>query len=137
MSYADEVTRSEDEWRALVRNDDDRLRVFGLFAGDELIGLTGVFTDRNDPSGQTAVLGMSYIAPPYRGRGLSRLFYEARLAWARANTKFRKVRVSHRRSNEASGRANRRYGFVQLGVVERVWPDGSNDDEIHYELDLR
>jgi RimJ/RimL family protein N-acetyltransferase len=111
-------------------------QVFGLFDGDLLIGITAVFADRNDPTGKTALLAMSFILPPYRGRGFSRLLYEARLDWIRVRPQFERVVVSHRASNEASRRANQRYGFIPMSRSAHQWPDGTNEDEVFYELRL-
>jgi RimJ/RimL family protein N-acetyltransferase len=134
-TYDEAVRRSETEWRAMLT--DPTRRVFGLFDGDTMIGITGVLTSREDSSGQTAVLVMSYIVREYRGRGLSRMLYEARLAWARAHPKLNRIVVSHRESNEASRRANQRHGFVPTGQISpRVWPDGVTEGEVFYELQL-
>src|SRR5438309_11991036 len=73
-SYEDAVTRPPAEWRQNVRGSEHQ--VFGLFDGAGLIGITAAFTWREDPSGHTALLAMSFILPEYRGRGLSRLLYE-------------------------------------------------------------
>lgn len=78
--------------------------VFGLFDDDALIGITGVFTVQEDPSGKTAILGMSYIEPDYRGRGLSDMLYKTRINWAKEQGTFDKILVSHRAGNEASRR---------------------------------
>lgn len=134
--FADEVQKTDDDWRTLVRNDSDRQRVFGLFDGDTLIGMSAIFTYRDDPTGETAVLAMSYIEPGYRGRGLARLLYEARLDWARSTGRFKRARVSHRRSNERSRRANQRFGFVESDAIPSTWPDGGRDDEVVYHVAL-
>ncbi|MES2254219.1 MAG: GNAT family N-acetyltransferase [Pseudomonadota bacterium] len=123
-----------DDWRAETKGPDHQ--VFGLFDEKRLIGITATFTYRGDPTGQTALLAMSFILPPYRGRGLSRMFYEARLAWIWAQPQFRRVIVSHRKSNEASRRANQRHGFVQTSTASHTWPDGETEDEIFYELEI-
>jgi RimJ/RimL family protein N-acetyltransferase len=123
------------EWQALIT--DPGQRTFGLFTAGELIGITAAFTDRGDPSGRTALLGMSYIAPGHRGRGLTALLYGARLAWVRARPAFQRARVSHRKSNLASRRAIERHGFAVVGHSIRTWPDGATEDEILYALELR
>jgi len=79
---------------------------------------------------------MSYILPQYRGRGLSRKFYETRLAWIRNHPKFKRIIVSHRASNEASRRANQKHGFVQTERSSHIWPDGQIEDEVFYELKI-
>lgn len=133
-THAAAVSLSPEEWQAETQGPDHQ--VFGLFEGNCLIGITAVFTFGGDPTGQTAVLAMSFILPQYRGHGLSRMLYDARLAWTRAHPKFRRVLVSHRRSNEASRRANHRYGFIQTKIAPRTWPDGETEDEVFYELEI-
>ncbi|MDR3450872.1 MAG: GNAT family N-acetyltransferase [Alphaproteobacteria bacterium] len=125
---------SPEDWQAEAKGSDHQ--VFGLFDEKHLIGITAAFTYRGDPTGQTALLAMSFILPSYRGRGLSRMFYDARLAWIRAQPQFRRVLVSHRKSNEASRRANQRHGFVRTKKLPHTWPDGETEDEIFYELQI-
>ena len=134
-TYAEAVQRSDAEWQAPLAAEDRA--VFGLFDGAELVGITGVLTDRGDPSGETAMLVMSFIAPAYRGRGLSSLLYRARLAWIAQHPRFARVVVSHRASNEASRRANQRHGFTLTHVAPRTWPDGVVEDEVFYTLNMR
>lgn len=134
-AYGPEAAAGDEHWQSLIEPDEGRC-IFGAFDGDELVGITGVFTDRNDPSGTTAALGMTYLLPAYRGRGLSALYFDTRVRWARARPQFVRIAVSHRRSNEASGRAIERYGFARTGTVGRTWPDGAVEDEVTYELTL-
>jgi RimJ/RimL family protein N-acetyltransferase len=133
-SYEDSLKRPDEAWRALVRGATHQ--VFGLFEGTGLIGITAVFASDEDPSGQTAALMMSYILPGFRRRGLSRMLYEARLAWIRERPQFKRVTVSVRESNLPSRQANQRFGFVQKGAQSRVWRDGDTEDEVFYELRL-
>src|ERR1700722_13882860 len=81
-ALADEMKLSPEEWRGRIAAPDHQ--VFGLFETEKLIGITAVFTDRDDPSGTTAHLAMSYILPAYRGQGHARLLYDARLNWIKA-----------------------------------------------------
>jgi RimJ/RimL family protein N-acetyltransferase len=133
-AYDTAAAWSPENWQATIKGADHQ--VFGLFDAKQLIGITAVFTDRDDPAGQTALLAMSFILPSYRRRGLSDMFYDARLAWVRARPQFRRVRVSHRKSNEVSRRANQRHGFVQTKVAPLIWPGGETEDEIIYELEI-
>ncbi|HTD32743.1 MAG TPA: GNAT family N-acetyltransferase [Candidatus Elarobacter sp.] len=134
-SYATEAHLDEAEWRRRIGGEDGQ--AFGAFDGERLVGITGVVTARDDPSGRSAMLVMSYLLPEYRGLGLSARFYEARLAWLRARPRFEHAVVSHRRSNEVSCRANQRFGFVLVAAEPTRWPDGAVEDEIIYELSLR
>ena len=133
-SFAREATLAEDEWQMRMYGPDRQ--VFGAFDGDRLVGITGVITFRDDPSGETAMLVMSYLLPEYRGRGLSALFYDERFRWLREHPQFKRVLVYHRRSNEPSRRAIQRYGFILTHAVPTTWPDGAIEDEFHYELSL-
>jgi RimJ/RimL family protein N-acetyltransferase len=134
LSYNEVVAWSPENWQSETKGPDHQ--VFGLFDDERLIGITGVFTYRGDPTGQTALLAMSFILPSYRGRGLSRMFYDARLAWIRSQPQFRHILVSHRKSNEISRRANQQHGFVQTKSVPHTWPDGDTEDEVFYELEI-
>jgi GNAT superfamily N-acetyltransferase len=131
-AYRTEVTKKPEEWESTVSGPEHQ--VFGLFDVQYLIGITAAFAWREDPSGHTAVLAMSFILPEYRGRGLSRLLYETRLDWIRSRPQFTRVVVSHRESNEMSRWAIERHGFRLTRRVPRVWPDGTTEDEIFYEL---
>jgi RimJ/RimL family protein N-acetyltransferase len=134
-AYEREVGAADEFWQNLAGGD-GTLRVFGAFDEAELVGITGVFTSRDDPSGRTAAFGMTYLRPEYRGQGVAALFYATRLRWARAQPRFTRIAVSHRRSNEPSERAIRRSGFTPVGEASRTWPDGGVEDEIRYELRL-
>ncbi len=134
--FDEEAGLPDAHWVALATGDDAH-QIFGLFQGERLIGISGVFADRNDPSGATASLGMSYIVPEYRRRGLAARLYEARLAWARARPQFARAVVGHRRSNAASQRSIERFGFRHTGDMPHRWHDGSQEDNVRYELPLR
>jgi RimJ/RimL family protein N-acetyltransferase len=133
-SHDREVAASDEVWQSLAAG--EGVQIFGAFDGSTLVGITGVFTHRDDPTGSTAGLGMTYLRPEYRGRGLSAVFYETRMQWIREQPRFTRVAVSHRRSNEASRRAIRRAGFSPAGAEPHTWPDGAVDDDVHYELSL-
>jgi RimJ/RimL family protein N-acetyltransferase len=130
-TYAAAAARSEEEWRDYLAK--EGIVVFGLYAADEMIGMTGVTVSAEDPA-QGSLWG-SFLRPAWRGRGLSGLFYKARIGWAREAGLSRLV-VSHRAGNEASRRANRRHGFVHTHDTLRQWHDGAEEAESFYRLDL-
>jgi RimJ/RimL family protein N-acetyltransferase len=134
-TYEAEASHSDAQWLTLASGDEQH-QLFGLFDGDRLVGMTGVFVDRDDPSGHTAALGMSYIRPEYRGRGFAAMFYEARLAWARARPHFARAVVGHRRSNTASRRLIERFGFRWTRTRLNHWADGTDEEHVGYELPL-
>lgn len=132
---AETAERFPDEtWREFLSN--PKQAAFGLFDDDNLIGISAIFTDRDDASGSTALLGMSWINPEWRGKGFSRSIYEARITWARGRGMTR-IRVSHRHGNAPSQRAMISHGFKLAGRTSLEWPDGQVADEIHYVLCLK
>ena len=75
-------------------------------------------------------------AGEHRGKGLSRLLYEARLSWAAQRPQLKRLRIGHRETNHSSMAANQRYGFKFVWRESLSWPDGSMDDVLYYELTL-
>lgn len=134
--HDEEAARTDEEWIALATGDDAH-QLFGLFANGRAIAISGVLTDRNDPSGTTAMFGMTYVLPEFRGRGLSARLFETRLAWVRGNARFARAVVGHRSSNVASRRAIERAGFVRTGEFSHRWPDGCEENDVVYEMHLR
>ena len=131
-SYAREVEFTESMWRSRLP-DDRSAAIWALFDGDECVGLTGAVCDRNDPD--VAVFIASYLRPAYRGRKLSALYYQARIAWAKAEG-FKVAHISHRSGNDASRGANQKFGFRYTHTEKVIWHDGSDAEECFYILPL-
>jgi len=131
-TYEQAAARSEADWRALLAG--ELQQIFGMFDGNKLIGIAGVFTSRDDPA--TAHLVMDFIAPEYRGKGLWQLMYAARLDWVRGRKAFRRAIVAARESNAPSLGAMRAAGFTETRRETHTWPDGATEDEIWFELRL-
>ena len=123
-----------DYWQEFLA--EPKRRVFGLFDGKKLIGITAISPDRDDTTGRVGGLHYNFIEPEYRGRGLANLFYEVRIKWALQNTDWIKIKTSHREGNEASRKAILRAKFVCIGIKEADWPDGTQDWLWEYELNL-
>jgi GNAT superfamily N-acetyltransferase len=134
-SYADEADRDDEAWREGTVGPNHQ--VFGLEVGAELVGIAGVFVWRDDPAGETAFLGMGFIERAYRGRGRSKLLLDARLAWARADGRFRRAVIYHRDGNTAVERLVRGRGFALAERRPFPWHDGGTGDILRYELALR
>lgn len=137
-NYARESGYDEATWRRWSASANKA--VFLLFDGDAVVGLTGVVTMSPDPDcadsqGPTALCVASYLPPAYRGRKLSRWFYEARIAWARAQG-YRRIVTAHRLSNLASKQANQHFGFTEIQREPHRWSDGVDEPEVVYELSL-
>jgi RimJ/RimL family protein N-acetyltransferase len=132
--YESAAKLSEAAWKETL--DGHRKCVFGLFAGSELIGIAAIFTWRDDPAGHTGILAMDYVDANHRGRGLARLLYEGRITWAVTQEHLTRLVISHRKGNEASRRAMLSFGFEYQGKQIIHWPDGVDEEEWNYALDL-
>jgi RimJ/RimL family protein N-acetyltransferase len=131
-NLAAESERTEEQWREFLRS--PKYGIFVLSNDAVTRGMTGIVLDRDDPSERTALLWGSWLAPEVRGKGLSKLLYESRIAWAREHPTVERIIVSHRASNLSSKFANQAFGFVPTHVTEKVWNDGVTEQEFHYEL---
>ena len=129
-SYQRESSFTESDWRSRFAE----CAIFALFENERPIGVTGVAVDRDDPTKRTALFWGSWIEPESRGKGLSKLFYESRIDWAKKHPSIDRIKVSHRESNVASKFANQKFNFVETSVVEKTWHDGIVENEILYEL---
>jgi RimJ/RimL family protein N-acetyltransferase len=130
-SHEQESQLSAEQWQGWLKNDNKP--VFGLFANERIIGITGLLADDKDP---IAYMGMSYIIPDYRGRGLSALFYETRIAWAADYLPCERLRVAHRVGNEVAAAATRKAGLTYEMTTCRTWPDGTEGNQDWYQLNL-
>ncbi len=133
-NFEKESKLTETDWRARLQTDDSA--VFLLFENELLVGMTGVSVFRDDPTQKTAIFWGSWLAPEFRGKGLSEIMYKARINWAKAHPTIEKIIVAHRASNQASKRANQKHGFVFTHTSEIVWADGAAEDVVSYELKL-
>jgi RimJ/RimL family protein N-acetyltransferase len=133
-TYEWEAAFLEGEWRSQLSNPNSG--IFAVFDDEGPVGVTGVAVDRDDPSKKTALLWGSWLRPDARGKGLSKLLYEARILWAKNQPGVERIIVSHRESNVASKFANQRFGFGHTHTTEKKWNDGVVEKELHYELIL-
>lgn len=135
LSYQEEVGYNREQVQQKWLSGGDKC-MFCLRKGGMFLGIAGVFTWEGDSSGKTGVLGAAYIRLAYQGLGYSKLLYRARIEWALGHKEWNKLVVSHRASNERSRRANQASGFKFTHKTAHSWPDGTEEDEWHYELDL-
>lgn len=130
-NYQKEAAYTQQEWVDLL--DNQNCIMFGLYEQGNIVGITGAVLDRDDLS--NAILIASFIQEPHRGKGLSKLFYQARIAWARQKQCVQ-ITVSHRAGNESSKAANQAFNFSYSHAQEVEWPDGTTAAELIYVLKL-
>lgn len=129
-TYDWSAAQPETYWRDMLTKQDEA--VWGVYDENELIGMTGIYVRDEDRT--TATLWGSWLRPNYRGGGLSDVLYRTRIDWATAHPTVTRIITSHKGTNTPSQRANQRHGFVYTHTAERVWGDGSTEDEPFYEL---
>ena len=129
-NLARELSFSDEQWMDRITNPVSGC--FGLFCGDELIGITGIIIDNKEKPGE-AYMTQSYIRKAHRGKGLSRMLYEIRLQWAKEHG-IKRLVIGHRENNLVSKAANQRYGFTYSRSESRTWGDGAVMDNLIYEL---
>jgi GNAT superfamily N-acetyltransferase len=95
------------------------------------IGKARISTKNGDQT--TAGADGIYIRPAYRGLGLAKLLWEARLAWARLNG-IRRVTTIHRLSNRRSMKCVLAQGFTEIERIPTEDIPGASEPEIVYEL---
>lgn len=123
-----EADLTDAQWLERIK---DPRAVFGLFANEELVGMTSILL-LNEEEGY---MGQSYIQKEHRRKGLSTLFYKIRMAWA-LSRQLKRLSVSHRESNLISKAANQRFGFRYSHREPCNWLDGSTEDVLYYLLNL-
>jgi RimJ/RimL family protein N-acetyltransferase len=106
---------------------------WALFCAEELVGLTGIYSDPDHPD--EAKFIASFIRPRHRGKGLSALFYSARIDWA-VEKGLKRLLVSHRAGNDPSRAAIIRAGFKYTHSESQRWPDGRDAEHMFYTLEL-
>lgn len=134
-NYKMESQMTEADWRRRFNPAD--AAIFLIFKDETPIGMTCVAVDRDDQTNKTALFWGSWLAPQFRGKGLSELMYQARIDWAKQHPTVEKLIVSHRASNLSSRFANQKHGFVETHINEKLWTDGATEDEIFYELKIK
>ena len=130
-TFVKEAAYTQDDWISLLEN--QSRAVFALYYSTSIIGLCGVAVKKEDRA--TAILFSAFIKIPFRGKGLSKMFYQTRIDWARQQG-CTSITVSHRIGNERSKAANQRFGFKFSYANEVTWPDGLQEDELIYALQL-
>lgn len=126
-SYREEAVFLREHWAQRLTN--PKGTIFGLFHFAELIGITAIMIEDEGHG----YLTHSYIRPQHRRQNLSTLLFQTRINWAK-DRKLKKLVVNHRKSNLASKAAIIKAGFRFTHAENTVWPDGSNDDFLNYEL---
>ncbi len=80
-NYEKESQMTEADWRSRLQAKDNA--VFLVSYTHLAMRMTPVAVDRDDPTKKTGLLWGSWLAPHFRGKGLSELMYQTRIKWAK------------------------------------------------------
>jgi RimJ/RimL family protein N-acetyltransferase len=115
-TYESEASKSLAEWRDAARETADKA-LFGMYDGDRLIGIMRAM--RYDD--QTALWGMTYVLPEYRGAGLSAPLYQARQEWSAR--RYKRAVFFIRADNKRSRDIHLKHGARFVETRPNSWPD--------------
>lgn len=105
--YEKAITKSKENWEDPLKHSDRAL--FGLFDDKKIIGLG--FIRVSEENTNEAGLYMAYIRPEYRGKGLSKKLYEARIEWALKRKDIDTIFTYNYIDNKAAQAMNKAFGF--------------------------
>ncbi len=128
VEYADHV------WQEKLN--DSVYGIFGAFYRGDIIGMTGIKIHDDQLGDLKAELWGSWLEKEWRGKGVSKKLYEARVDWAKQRPEIKTIIVGHREENISSMKAIQKHGFLFTHKTEETWPDGIADPCYIYELRL-
>lgn len=126
-----EAEQDESFWKERLQ---PKNAVFGLYDGEDVIGLTGVFRHKDSPD--KGIVVMNYIRPEYRGRSVSGLFYQACIDWAQRQGDIRTLLVGFREGVEATRLVSEKWGFTFLSTEQETFGDGETVKHYTYQLTI-
>ncbi|WP_018631550.1 GNAT family N-acetyltransferase [Neomegalonema perideroedes] len=115
-SFEEESARPPEFWRARLEPAGD-LALFGGFAEDRMVGLSGIWRESSPRRRHLAALVHVYLTPDQRGRGLASGLVEAALDHARSLPGLRAVHLDVMTQNAAARALYARLGFAEIGLM--------------------
>lgn len=116
-TYEEEAKRTSEASRQRVRATDDEI-VFGAFAGDKLVGITGLYRDPRRKVAHKALIWGVFVDPAHRRAGLARQLLESTIAHARKMSLLQ-VNLVVSAMNPRAQALYRSCGFVRYGIEPR------------------
>ncbi len=111
--------------------------LFGAFADDELLGITGLVRDRHAKQRHRACIVAVYVREPWRGRGVGGRLLDAAIAHARTLVGVEALYLSTAAGNEPALRTYRSRGFRAWGTEpDALRAAGRSYDEVHLQAPL-
>ena len=125
--HDDEAARPPEWWRSRLENPDGAL--FGAWIDGDLAGIIFMGQERGKKHRHQGSIGMFYVRPQFRGRGVGDALMKAALEEAAKRVEH--VTLTVTASNEGAVRLYKRNGFTTVGrLVASIRVDGVDHDEL-------
>jgi ribosomal protein S18 acetylase RimI-like enzyme len=121
-SYEDEKHRSPDDVIDRVMQTENQA-VIGAFTEDQLIGIVGVRRDLFPQHRHKAHVWGMYVAPGYRGAGVSRMLMSEAIGFAKNMRDVTQVHLAVASANDIAIRLYRSLGFEESGIADDAFDD--------------
>ncbi|SAL60352.1 N-acetyltransferase GCN5 [Caballeronia arvi] len=121
-SYEDEKHRSPDDVIDRVIQTENQA-VFGAFAEDQLVGVVGVRRDLFPQHRHKAHVWGMYVAPGYRGAGVSKMLMSEAIGFAKNMQGVTQVHLAVAAANDVAIRLYRSLGFEESGLADDTFDD--------------
>ena len=136
VSPEEDAGTPDDEMRRRLGAADGSV-VFGAFADDELVGITGLFRPPRAKMRHRAMIWGVYVEPAHRGQGLARALMIACIDHARSLPAIDAVHLSVNTRNNAARTLYVALGFEPWGIEKDAFRvDDVPQDEEHLVLRL-
>jgi RimJ/RimL family protein N-acetyltransferase len=134
-TFDNESKKTPQQWSDEAAATPDKA-IFGLFHGQQLIGITRAKRDDDDPTGATTLWGATYLKPAYRGQGIAAGLYRARMEWTQQHPRYTTARCFILPDNLRSIHNIEQQGAVLTASKPIDWPDRPARDWNWYEIPI-
>lgn len=130
-SYAEEASYSDEKWQ-------EKTNDTVLFASDgkNLIGVMGTYQSDVDKENKTANVFGVYVAPEFRGKGISKMLMQALIDELKSNTSISKLKLKVNKNQLSAVKLYEAFGFKTIKEEKALLGDGNYYDEYLMEKDL-
>ena len=118
-SYEDEARMPVESVRASLQDGPPDTAFFGVFEGDQLVGMTGLIRNQREKHRHRALVAAVYVEPQARGKGYARALLDAALDHARVQEGLTDVVLAVTVGNMTARRLYINAGFAPYMVEPR------------------
>ena len=127
---------SDEEWKNRLNNPASASFVIIDEKTKEAVGLTGIYLEDGNANSETGHMISSFMKNSHKGKGLSKLLYQARIDWAKQHHSLKRLVLEQRETNTAIKCVHQKFGFKFSKASECKFADGTKAKTEIYELIL-